>query len=84
MVEPDHRLFATVHPCVLLSTGCLVRNDWICGEYIRSRRPELQDALTQHITLTVVAVVVGLAVAVPLAILARRLHLTHSSSAPRP
>lgn len=61
-----------------LSTGCLVRNDWICGEYLRSRRSELQDALTQHITLTVVAVVVGLAVAVPLAILARRLHLTQA------
>jgi len=59
-----------------LSTGCLVRNDWICGEYLRSRRSELQDALTQHITLTVVAVLVGLAVAIPLAILARQLHLT--------
>ncbi len=53
-----------------------MRNDWVCGEYLRSRRPELQDALTQHITLTLVAVLVGLVVAVPLAIVARRVHLT--------
>jgi osmoprotectant transport system permease protein len=53
-----------------------VRNDWICGEYVRSRRSELQDALTQHITLTVLAVLIGLAVAVPLAVMARRLRLT--------
>jgi osmoprotectant transport system permease protein len=59
-----------------LSTGCLERNDWLCGEYLRTRRPELQDALVQHITLTVVAVLLGLALAIPLAILARRLHMT--------
>jgi len=59
-----------------LSTGCLVRNDWICGEYVRSRRSELQDALTQHITLTVLAVLIGLALAIPLAIAARRLRLS--------
>ena len=59
-----------------LSTECLVRNDWICGEYVRSRRSELQDALTQHITLTVLAVLLGLALAIPLAVLARRLHLS--------
>jgi osmoprotectant transport system permease protein len=53
-----------------------VRNDWICGEYVRSRRSELLDALTQHITLTVVSVLIGLAVAIPLAVIARRLHLS--------
>ncbi|MGH8969792.1 MAG: ABC transporter permease [Actinomycetes bacterium] len=58
------------------STECLVRNDWICGEYVRSRRSELTEALTQHITLTVVSVLIGLALAIPLAVLARRLHLT--------
>ena len=59
-----------------LSTGCLVRNDWICGEYLRSRQSDLQDALIQHITLTVVSVLIGLALAIPLAVLARRFHLT--------
>ncbi len=53
-----------------------MRNDWICGEYVRSRRSELTEALTQHITLTVVSVLIGLALAIPLAVLARRLHLT--------
>ena len=59
-----------------LSAGCLVRNDWICGEYLRTRHSELQDALVQHITLTAISVALGLVVAVPLAILARRFRLT--------
>jgi osmoprotectant transport system permease protein len=58
------------------STDCLVRNDWICGEYLRSRQSELVDALTQHIQLTAVSVAIGLVLAVPLAILARRLRLS--------
>ncbi|MGH8940139.1 MAG: ABC transporter permease [Actinomycetes bacterium] len=58
------------------STDCLVRNDWICGEYLRSRRPELAEAVTQHITLTGVSVAIGLALAVPLAFAARRLRLS--------
>jgi osmoprotectant transport system permease protein len=53
-----------------------VRNDWICGEYLRSRQSELVDALTQHIQLTAVSVAIGLVLAVPLAILARRLRLS--------
>ena len=57
------------------SAGCLVRNEWVCGEYVRTRRSELEDSVTQHITLTVVAVLIGLVVAIPLAVLARRLHL---------
>jgi osmoprotectant transport system permease protein len=52
-----------------------VRNDWVCGEYVRTRRSELEDTLLQHITLTAVAVVIGVVVAIPLAVLARRLHL---------
>ena len=59
-----------------LSTGCLVRNDWICGEYVRTRQSELQDALVQHITLTAISVALGLVVAVPLAVIARRFRLT--------
>lgn len=55
-----------------------MRNEWLCAEYVRSRRSELLDALSQHITLTVVSVLIGLAVAVPLAIIARRLHLSQA------
>ncbi|MFJ2585542.1 ABC transporter permease [Streptomyces sp. NPDC087538] len=52
--------------------NCLVTNDWICGEYLRSRSQELTDATVQHIWITAVSVVIGLLVAFPLALLARR------------
>ncbi|MBD0741929.1 ABC transporter permease [Streptomyces sp. CBMA152] len=51
---------------------CLARNDWICGEYLSSRSQILWDAVVQHLQITVVSVVIGLAVALPLAIVARR------------
>jgi len=52
-----------------------VRNDWICGEYLQTRKSELLDAFVQHIELTVESVLIGTAVAIPLAIIARRLHV---------
>ncbi|MHA5047868.1 ABC transporter permease [Streptomyces sp. SD15] len=51
---------------------CLARNEWICGEYLSTRRQILVDAVTQHLQLTSIAVLIGLVVAVPLAVLARR------------
>ncbi|MFD6415578.1 ABC transporter permease [Streptomyces sp. NPDC060194] len=51
--------------------NCLVANDWICGEYLRSRSQELTDATLQHIGITFASVAIGLAVALPLALLAR-------------
>ena len=51
--------------------GCLAANDWICGEYLRSRSQELTDATVQHVWITVVSVAIGLVVAFPLALLAR-------------
>ncbi|MFJ7945201.1 ABC transporter permease [Streptomyces sp. NPDC096354] len=51
---------------------CLARNDWLCGLYLTSRREILQDAVIQHLQLTAVSVSVGLLVAVPLALAARR------------
>ncbi|MFE2493709.1 ABC transporter permease [Streptomyces scopuliridis] len=51
--------------------GCLAANDWICGEYLRSRSQELIDATVQHVWITAVSVVIGLLVAFPLALLAR-------------
>ncbi|MEU2164557.1 ABC transporter permease [Streptomyces chengbuensis] len=50
---------------------CLVTNDWICGEYLRSRSQELVDATVQHVGITVASVAIGLVVAFPLALLAR-------------
>jgi osmoprotectant transport system permease protein len=52
--------------------NCLVRNEWLCAEYLTSRSEQLTDALVQHIWITVVSVLLGLAVALPLALLARR------------
>ncbi|HSE07185.1 MAG TPA: ABC transporter permease [Nocardioidaceae bacterium] len=52
--------------------NCMVRNEWICGEYLTSRAELLTDAVVQHVWLTVVSVLIGLVVALPLALLARR------------
>ncbi|KOT91368.1 ABC transporter permease [Streptomyces sp. NRRL F-5755] len=50
----------------------MARNDWICGDYLATRRHILLDAVLQHLHLTVVSVLLGLAIALPLALLARR------------
>ncbi|MEV8530636.1 ABC transporter permease [Streptomyces sp. NPDC051211] len=52
--------------------NCLVANDWICWEYVRSRSQELTDATLQHIGITLLSVAIGVVVSVPLALLARR------------
>jgi osmoprotectant transport system permease protein len=52
--------------------GCLVSNAWVCPEYVRTRGSILTDALVEHIWITVVSVLIGLLVAFPLALLARR------------
>jgi osmoprotectant transport system permease protein len=52
--------------------NCLVSNDWICGEYVRSRSQELIDATVQHVWITAASVAIGVVVAFPLALLARR------------
>jgi len=51
---------------------CYLDNSWICGRYWSDYRPELTDATVQHLWITVVSVLAGLALAVPLALLARR------------
>lgn len=52
--------------------NCLVRNEWICGEYWTSRSEQLLEALVQHVWITLLSVLIGLLVAFPLALLARR------------
>ncbi|MEO3974783.1 ABC transporter permease [Streptomyces sp. CAU 1734] len=51
---------------------CLARNEWICGEYLSTRREILLDATAQHLRLTAVSVLLALVIAVPLAVAARR------------
>lgn len=52
--------------------NCLVSNDWICGEYLRTRSHELTDATVQHLWITAVSVAIGLLIAFPVALIARR------------
>jgi osmoprotectant transport system permease protein len=47
-------------------------NDWICGQYLVDRSSEIVDATVEHIWITVVSVVLGVLIAFPLALLARR------------
>lgn len=57
---------------VTFGDNCLTRNEWICGKYYESRSEELQTALVQHIETVLASVLLGLLIAVPLALLARR------------
>jgi osmoprotectant transport system permease protein len=54
-------------------------NDWLCWQYVTDRRSELVDATVQHLGITVAAVVAGLVIAFPLALLARRIPWLEST-----
>ncbi|MCW2735830.1 ABC transporter permease [Nocardioides sp.] len=54
-------------------------NDWVCLDYVADRQQEILDATVQHIGITVVSVLVGLAIAFPLALVARRLPRLEST-----
>ena len=47
-------------------------NEWVCVDYLRDYRPEIQDATIEHVQITLLAVVLGVVIAFPLALLARR------------
>ena len=57
-----------------LGAGCLQRNAWICPDFVTSRLDIIADALAQHIILTVVSLILGAAVALPLGLLAFRIR----------
>jgi osmoprotectant transport system permease protein len=48
-------------------------NDWVCADYVVDRQQEIVAATVQHLGITVVAVLLGLVIAFPLALLARPL-----------
>ena len=54
-------------------------NEWICGQYLQDRQSELVDATVEHIWITVVSVLLGVVIAFPLALLARRLPRLEST-----
>lgn len=49
-----------------------VANHWVCGSYFRDQSDTLRSATTQHLTITVLAVALGLVLATPLAVVARQ------------
>ncbi|MFF3756368.1 ABC transporter permease [Streptomyces sp. NPDC002185] len=51
---------------------CLARNEWICGDYLSTRREILTDAVVQHLQLAGAALGIAVLLALPLAIAARR------------
>jgi len=57
---------------------CYIDNDWICGQYWKDYRPELVSATKEHLWITVVSVLAGLVIAMPLGLLARRYHSLES------
>jgi osmoprotectant transport system permease protein len=59
-----------------LASDCLERNAWVCPKYVQTRSSDLTAALVQHIELTVTSVLIGVAIALPVAIIARRVHLS--------
>ena len=55
-----------------MSASCLRRNDWVCGDYVSTRADLILSATVEHVVLTVVSVVLGLLLAVPLGVVAFR------------
>lgn len=54
-------------------------NDWFCGSYLHDYRSEITDATLQHLWITVASVALGLVIALPLALIARRYHRLEST-----
>ena len=54
-------------------------NDWICPDYWVDRQDEIVEATTTHLQITVAAVLLGLVIAFPLALLARRVPRLESA-----
>ena len=47
-------------------------NEWFCWQYVEDRRGQVTDALVEHIWITLAALLLGIVLAFPLALLARR------------
>jgi len=54
-------------------------NEWFCFDYVRDRSDEITEATTTHVQITVAAVALGLLIAFPLALVARRLPRLEST-----
>ena len=54
-------------------------NEWWCAQYVEDRRDDILSATTEHLQITVAAVLLGLLIAFPLALAARRLPRLEST-----
>jgi len=54
-------------------------NHWVCVQYLQDRQTEIVDATRQHLEITVAAVLLGVVIAFPLALVARRYPPLESS-----
>src|SRR5204862_7616773 len=86
-VEPDHhvagRFCSVIGPAIgsalvgshapTVADDCLLRNAWVCPEYVRTRADDLAAATVEHLRITLISVVLGAVFALPLALLARRI-----------
>jgi osmoprotectant transport system permease protein len=57
-----------------IEVSCYSRltNEWFCQQYFEDRRQDLVDATVQHVQITLAAVLLGVLIAFPLALVARR------------
>ena len=47
-------------------------NEWFCWQYVEDRQGQITDALVEHVVITLSALALGIVLAFPLALLARR------------
>lgn len=69
-------MLSSVSHDVVLAQG--VPNPWFSTIYLEQGRSQLLTALEQHVTITVISVLAGLIVSLPLAVLARRSPLSET------
>jgi osmoprotectant transport system permease protein len=55
-------------------------NEWICRQYVEDFRPEIQHATLEHLEITALSVLLGVVIAFPLALLARRFARLESTT----
>jgi osmoprotectant transport system permease protein len=60
---------------ISIQPSCYSRlvNKWYCADYLKDRHSDLTSALSQHLQITAWSLIVGILIAFPLALLARRL-----------
>lgn len=61
-------------PTIDTSSDCyrFPENNWFCPAYLSDYQTQVTDALVEHVWLTLVTVVLGVLISIPLALLARR------------